>query len=121
MTEPAPRFDYGQLDPKVRTAITGAAAKIRSHGRLAVQSVIEIGKELIEVHKMIKDEHYFLAWIDAEFGWSKSSAYNYMNMAREFPTVGSDLSHVDLKTLYLLAAPSTPPSVRTEALQLAAK
>ena len=112
MTEVALRFDYGQLDPKVSARVVEAVDRIRSHGRAAAESVIEIGKELLAVQKVLTDDRRFLAWIGAEFGWSKSTAYNYMNVARQFPTVGNDLPAVDLKTLYLLAAPSTPAWVR---------
>lgn len=119
MSEIAPRFDYGQLSPKVSARVAEAADKIRTHGRAAAQSVAEIGKELLAVQKVLTDDRRFLAWIDAEFGWSKSTAYNYMNLAREFPTVGNSLPHTDLRTLYLLAAPSTPDWVRTAAHELA--
>src|SRR3954451_6216283 len=112
MTEVALRFDYGRLDPKVSAVVTRAVNKIRSHGRAAAQNIIEIGNELLSVQKALKDERCFGDWLKAEFGWSKSTAYNYMNVARQFPTVGNDLPAVDLKTLYLLAAPSTPDWVR---------
>ena len=111
MTKIAPRFDYGQISPKISARVAEAADKIRSHGRAAAQNVIEIGRELLSVRKTLRDERCFGDWLKAEFGWSKSTAYNYMNVAEKFPTVGNDLA-VDLKTLYLLAAPSTPDWVR---------
>src|SRR4051794_25005781 len=112
MSEVVSRFDYALLDPRIGALVAEAATKIRSHGRAAAQNVIEIGKELLSVREALTDERCFGNWLKAEFGWSKSTAYNYMNTARQYPTVGNELTNVDLRTLYLLAAPSTPDWVR---------
>jgi hypothetical protein len=74
----------------------------------------------LRVREAINAEGTFLDWIAAEFPWKKSSAYNFMNVARTFPTVGNELALVDLGALYLLARPLTPPEIRKDMLKRAA-
>jgi hypothetical protein len=52
-------------------------------------------------------------WIDAEFGMSPATALRLMNV---FKTLGPQIANgsvFDAGALYALAAPSTPPEVRT--------
>jgi len=69
----------------------------------------------------ISDET-FLAWIRAEFEWSQSSAYRFMDVTRAFPNLGrhEGAELIDVSALYLLARPSTPEPVREAALERAA-
>jgi hypothetical protein len=96
-------FDYRQLEPEVRAVAIEAVAKIRLHGRRAAESIVAIGHELLCVRAAMKADGTFLEWVAAEFAWKKSSACNFMNVAEAFPAVGSEVSFVDLKALYLLA------------------
>jgi hypothetical protein len=62
----------------------------------------------------------WLPWLEREFGWKEQTARNYMlayEWAAKSPTVG-DLN-VDMRSLYLLAAPSTPEPARTEVIERA--
>lgn len=84
------------------------AEAIRVLGRRAVRDVIEIGRRLSEA-KEIAGHGSWLPWLEDEFGWKEQSARNFMNvyeMSTKSPTVG-DLN-IDMRGLYLLAAPSTP-------------
>jgi hypothetical protein len=58
---------------------------------------------------------HFLSWLEAEFRWSERSAQNYMAVAG-LPNaqVLADLP-ITREALYLLAGPSVPEEVRTEA------
>jgi hypothetical protein len=53
----------------------------------------------------------------AEFGWSDSTAQNYMNVARKFPTLG-DMTGltIDATALYVLSAPDVPQAARDQAV-----
>jgi hypothetical protein len=113
-------FDYTQLEISTQVIVSQAAANIRAHGKLATQSIIAIGAELTKVKEAIGHGNY-LAWIDAEFGWSDRTARNYVWAYEAFKSeTVSDLEPIDTKALYLLAAPSTPKPVREAALQKAA-
>ena len=90
------------------------ADEIRRLGKRAVEDVFEIGRRLTEA-KPIAGHGNFLPWLEREFGWSVSTAENYMNLYKlrcKFPTVGNVA--LDLRSLYMLAAPSTPPEARAE-------
>jgi Protein of unknown function (DUF3102) len=92
------------------------AAEIRRLGKQTVENVVEIGRRLVEA-KEIAGHGNWLPWLDREFGWSPSTAENYINLFKlsaKFPTVGN--LDLDLRSLYLLAAPSIPPEARDEVL-----
>lgn len=82
-----------------------AAERIRGRMQLAAESIIEVGRELIEQKRQLGHGN-FLPWIDAEFGMSQDTAGRFMSVAERFadklPTVGS----LPPTALYALAAPS---------------
>jgi DUF3102 family protein len=95
------------------------AAVIKALGKRVVADVIEIGARLTEC-KRIAGHDNWLPWLDREFGWSISTAENYINLHKlssKFPTVGN--LDLDMRSLYLLAAPGSEPA-RDAVLDLAA-
>jgi Protein of unknown function (DUF3102) len=107
-------FDYASLEPSVREVAVATAARIRRHGRRAVESVVAIGTELAEVKQALGHGHY-RAWLEAEFGWRERQAQNFVAAARWAKSANfADLDAIDVSALYLVAAKSTPEAVRTE-------
>ena len=84
----------------------------------AAQDIIDIGQKLIEVKARL-GHGSFGGWLEAEFEWSDQTALNFMNVARRMPGIPNGLDFAP-RALYLLAAPSTPETARTEALERAA-
>jgi hypothetical protein len=121
VTEPLKTaFDYGQLEPEVRTVAVEAAAKIRLLGRQATESIVAIGEELSKVKERLPHGAW-LPWIKAEFGWPERQAQRLMRVHAAFKSDKlSDLAPIDVSALYLLAAPKTPPEVRDMAMAKAA-
>jgi len=113
--EGPPRFDYGSLSQVVAEQAQAAAYEIRSKLRRSVRDVIEIGERLIEIKPFLSRR--FLEWIGAEFGMSDRSARNFMYVAERFGDKMEIISNLDITTVYLLAAPSTPDEVRWEVLE----
>jgi hypothetical protein len=96
--------------------LTDHADAIRGLGHRVVADVIEIGCRLTECkdHLVRHLGHgHWLAWLDAEFGWSDRTALNYMR-AYELGLKSETVSDLDLplRDLYRLAAPSTPTEIR---------
>ncbi|CAN7423860.1 DUF3102 domain-containing protein [Brucella pseudogrignonensis] len=87
--------------------------------QLAAESIIEVGRELIEQKKLLGHGN-FLPWIEAEFGMSDSAAGKYMRIAHEFSSNSERVTNLSFRALYALAAPSTPEPVRTEVIERAA-
>lgn len=57
----------------------------------------------------------WLPWLDREFSWSDQTARKYMHVADMAGKFKSDLNFdLPIGSLYSLAAPSTPESVREE-------
>jgi len=94
-------------------------AVIRALSKRVVDDVIEIGRRLSEAKKILGHGNW-MPWLEREFAWNASTAENYINLFKlsgKFPTVGN--LDLDLRSLYMLAAPSTPLQVRGEVIKRA--
>jgi hypothetical protein len=115
------RFEYETLPTEQRAEIQKLTIEIRDNLRQTIATIWQIGEKLAAVRSQI-DLWQFTAWLKAEFDWSRSTAYNFMSVYQAFP----DLSHltvgrvdITISALYLLAASSTPPEIRSHFLELA--
>lgn len=111
-------FDYECLDLETRILVQQHTSEIRSIMRRTAYDAIEIGQKLIEI-KLRLGHGRFIDWLGAEFDWSERTAQNYMRVADKFATV-ADLGEIAPSALYLLAASTTPETVRQEILDQAA-
>ena len=112
-----PAFDYEALDPDARTVVRDRTAEIHGLVRITAQSVVKIGRKLVEVKPLLKS--HFVIWLKAEFSWSESAAYNFIRVFERFGD-GQSVSNFAPSALYLLSAPSAPEGARKEAVKLAA-
>ncbi|MEH2121105.1 DUF3102 domain-containing protein [Nostoc sp.] len=112
-------FDYEILDDKQRIVIQQRTGEIKERLRRSAQDIWEIGQKLADVRSRLKHGQ-FETWLKAEFGWSRRTAYNFINVYEAFAE-RANFAQIDIATsaLYLLAAPSTPENVREEILQRA--
>jgi hypothetical protein len=80
-----------------------------------------IGLNLLEAQNIIEHGE-FLSWLRQEFGMGKTSAYEFINVAKafesKFPIIGNLINNITPTALYKLAAPSTPVAARDEAVNL---
>ncbi len=114
-------FDYEILSPKQRTIVRQCTGEIKERLRRTAQDIWEVGQKLNEVRSQLEHGH-FEGWLSAEFGWSRRTAYNFINVYEAF-SESTNFAQLDIATsaLYKLAAPSTPPSVRKKFLEKAEK
>jgi hypothetical protein len=97
-------------------ALDRHAKAIRKLGKRTIENVIEVGRHLTEAKTIVKKlGSSWPDWLKHEFDMKPTTADNFMNIFQrksELPTVGgSDLS---LKSLYMLAAPTTSQQARDE-------
>lgn len=59
-------------------------AKVKILTAQTAENIIEIGKTLLEVKEKLPHGE-FLSWLENEVNYSKSTAYNFMKVAKEFP------------------------------------
>jgi hypothetical protein len=112
-------FDYAALSPELAEPLRKQASRIRDRLRATVTAVIEVGRDLIAVRQQLPHGQ-FGDWVVAECRFSRSTACNYMKAAEfadslpadKFPTVGN----LPERTLYRLAAKSTPPVVVSDVI-----
>jgi hypothetical protein len=99
------------------------AEHIRRLGKRVVTDVIEIGKRLTECRNHPDMKHGdWLSWLEREFGWTDRTALNFMRvyeLSLKSETV-SDLA-LPMRSLYRLAAPSTPEAACKEVFERAKK
>ena len=120
-TQVVTSFNYEILAPKQRTVVQKCAGEIKERLRRTAQDIWEVGQKLNEVRSQLEHGH-FEGWLSAEFGWSRRTAYNFINVYEAF-SESTNFAQLDIATsaLYKLAAPSTSPSVRKEFLDKAKK
>jgi Protein of unknown function (DUF3102) len=118
--------------PKSRKAPKAAASKaittidspellkhvdaIHAIGKQTALNMSEIGRHLIECKRLVGHGGW-TAWLKREFSWSQDTASRLMRLAAD-PIKFRKLRNLNLSvsSLYLLAAPSTPETVREKIL-----
>ena len=112
-------FDYEILESQERIVVQQRTGEIRERLQRSAQDIWEIGQKLADVRSRLKHGQ-FDTWLKAEFGWSRRTAYNFINVYEAFPE-RANFAQINIATsaLYLLAAPSTSQELRDEVLQRA--
>jgi hypothetical protein len=109
------------LDTATVAALKRHAEEIRSLAGRVKKDIVEIGHHLTKAEELAGHGHC-LRWLDQEFAWSEQTARNYMRVF-EMSLIHGGVVDLDLpmRSLYLLASPSTPEPVRQEILGQAAR
>ncbi|MEG4005572.1 DUF3102 domain-containing protein [Microcoleus sp. Pol11C1] len=112
-------FDYEILESQERIVVQQRTGEIKERLQRSAQDIWEIGQKLADVRSHLKHGQ-FDVWLKAEFGWSRRTAYNFINVYEAFPE-RANFAQINIATsaLYLLAAPSTSQELRDEVLQRA--
>ena len=111
-------FEYQRLPIQQRAKIWKLTSEIKGNIRTTVQSSWEIGRKLAEARHQL-DPFQFSSWLQAEFDWSRRTAYNFIQVYEAFPELASAnfaQLNISISALYLLAAPSTQPEIRNDFL-----
>ena len=120
---PPPKRRSTHWNPTLDAAIYIAGEpRIQAEAILAKRTtadIIEIGQRLIAVQGK-KAHGEWLRWLEFEFGWSESTAYNFMSVPKadfKLPTVGG--LAIDASALFRLSQPTTPAIAREAAIEAA--
>lgn len=114
-----PGFDYRVLSEKNRSLVQQRTKELKERLQRTAQDIWEIGKNLVEVRAELKGHGYFDAWLKAEFGWSRRTAYNFIYVYEAFPYAKFAQIIIEPSALYRLASPSTPDAIRDKFIQQA--
>lgn len=113
-------FDYETLNDENRQVIQARTKKLKELWQRTAQDIWEIGQILAEVQSRLKQDRQFDAWLKGEFGLSRRTAYNFINVYKAFQENAKFAQiNIDPSALYLLASPSTPQEIRDEIIQQA--
>lgn len=106
-------YNYDQIDEEHRQVVIDAAVDIKRNVRRAHESLIAIGKRLLEVKEFLPHGQ-FGNWIETEFSLSEIMAQRMMNAATVYGANPSRVTGFSDSAIYLLVAPSMPEEVRAE-------
>jgi hypothetical protein len=110
------RFNYAELDPDIASEAKDAAGRIRIIWRNTTAGVIEVGERLSAIKDRLPHGQ-FTPWLAAEFEMSDRAARLYMNAAAWAAGKTEIVSVLQPTTIYALAAPSTPDTVKVGVLE----
>ena len=112
-------FDYDTLDSKQRSIVQLRTEEIKERLKRSAQDIWEIGQKIFEVRSQLAYGN-FDRWLKAEFGWSRRTAYNFIQVYEAFPERAT-VAQVSIaaSALYQLSSPSTPQKIRDELIQRA--
>jgi hypothetical protein len=117
---PSKQLPPSQVETLQAAVLAENAVAIRKLTARLIGDVIEIGRRLSDCKKRLGFGNW-LPWLEREFSWSERSARNFIRcyeFARSRSANVADLG-IDVSSLYLLAAPSTPEKARVEVLRQA--
>lgn len=115
-------FDYAILSKEDAGKLRYCAGEIQKQKKSVAVSLMTIGQVLMTAHEQLAKHRSgtFQKWVESECGFSKSTAYNYMQAFSVFgncPTVGQ----LEDGAMYALASNGTPEKALKEVLKLADK
>lgn len=116
------RFDYAVIEKDQQGRLRYCASEIQKQKASVAVSIMAIGEMLSVAHEQLAGYRHgtFQKWIESECGFSKTSAYRYIDAFRVFsncPTVGQ----IEDSAMYALAQKDTPEKALKEVLKLAEK
>jgi hypothetical protein len=112
--------DENSPPDNIKSDIDAARERIKSRMAKTAQDIIEIGRDLANVKKLLSHGE-FQEWIQTELGISPRTAQNFMNVTNRLGGKSEMISLLPPTVVYALAAPSTPDDVRAHVLELAEK
>lgn len=116
-------FDYEGIDKDIKGKLTYLAGQIRKSTKSHIENVLELGKLIEQAHEALAGggrDGEFGPWVEAECGFTKKTAYNYLHAFQRFNKCES-LSHFSAEAVYALAGPDVPDKAVSEAVKLADK
>jgi hypothetical protein len=118
---PKSKLDFKTKEEK-QQRLTTLAEDTRRRLKRSAMDIYHIGFNLLEAQN-ITEHGEFLPWLRQEFGMGKTSAYEFIHVAKAFeskiPIIGNMINNITPTALYKLSAPSTSEAARDEAINLA--
>jgi hypothetical protein len=115
-----PPFDYGSVPAVETAALRAQAERIRKSNRSVMATILQIGRELIDVKARLPHGQFGL-WVEAECGLAARTAEQYMSVAKLAEGKTATVAHLTPTLAYRLAPKSAAPDIVNEVLERAGK
>src|SRR5690349_9090990 len=110
-------FNYESLDEQSREIVLQKTDETHGLMRRTAENILAIGRNLQLVQQHLPEMRYS-AWLRAEFGMSRQTAYNYMRVAARFSESCKTVLQLPARVLYSLASASDATMEQVEAGQI---
>ncbi len=110
-------FDYSTLDIDKQVALRKSAADVRKHRADVAKGIFKKMGGPSSLQGIELPHGQFGPWLEAEFDWTDRTARNYMMVAERLEGKTEIVSDLQPSTIYLLASPSTPETIRDEVVR----
>jgi hypothetical protein len=117
------RFDYDSVEKEAKGKLVYLAGQIKKESASHTRTGIAIGESVAKAHEILAGDGrdgQFSQWVEAECGFSKRTAYNYMNAWQTFGKSES-IEQYEPTAMYTLSGSKVPPDAVKEAEKLAKK
>jgi Protein of unknown function (DUF3102) len=104
---------------KCPSVLAKHADTIRQLSKQTVENIIEIGRRLVDCRDNHLEHGEWLPWLQREFGWSDRTALNFIRVYEQSKSENFSDLNLPVSSLYLLAAPSTPETAKSEIIKRA--
>lgn len=117
-------FDYDGIEKDAKGKLTYLAGQIRKSTKGHVEHALEMGRHISDANDVLCKvgcEGKFAEWVRTECGFSKQTAYNYMNAYARFGDEQEHIGQFTAEAIYVLSADDVPEAAIKEVLKLADK
>ena len=117
------RFDYTTVGKEEKGKLIYLAGEIKKANSSHLKFGIAVGEAVAKAHALLAcdgKDGQFSAWVEAECGFGRTTAYKYMQVWDAFNDC-EVIDQFDLSALQTLSAPKAPEKARIEAVKLAKK
>jgi hypothetical protein len=117
------RFDYTTVGKEEKGKLIYLAGEIKKANSSHLRFGIAVGEAVAKAHALLAcdgKDGQFSAWVEAECGFGRTTAYKYMQVWDAFNDC-EVIDQFDLSALQTLSAPKAPEKARIEAVKLAKK
>jgi hypothetical protein len=117
-------FDYVGVNKDTKQKLICLAGDVRRSTKNHIEHALDMGKAVYAAHDLLASAgcaSKFGAWVASECGFSKRTAYNYLNAYVRFDGNRASLAQFTTEAVYFLASDDVPEEAVNEALRLAGK
>jgi len=112
------RFDYSGIDEDLKEEVLLLTLEAKNYERRSLEAIVGFGRIAARMQGLLEFGG-FTRWLEEEFKLSRSMAYNFINVAKEFGDMIPEIQAlpISLTVLYQIAEPKAPEEFKEIIIQ----